>query len=49
MKDRGLTKNWIEALVNFNRWNKMIDDGILEIVSHSTNGRICKVADFVHE
>ena len=49
MKGRNLTKTWNEAKISLNRWDKMIKDGVLIVDSYSTQGRICKVADFVHE
>jgi len=29
MKDRGLSKSFIEANIDFDKWNKMIEDEIL--------------------
>ena len=49
MKDRSLTKSWIESDVYIGGWSRMINDGILVVDSYSTQGRICKVADFIYE
>lgn len=50
MKACELTKSWIEAKINFDKWQSMIDDGILVIESYSSLGRrFCKVSDLVHE
>lgn len=50
MKDCSISTNWAESSINnISTWNRLIDNGILIIQSYSVRGRICKVADFIHE
>lgn len=49
MKCRGLTDTITEDGIRYEKWQQLIKDRILIVDSYCNSGRICKVADFVHE
>lgn len=50
MKDRNLDKNWIEAGFDFDKWKRLIVDGILTVKSYNSLGlKNCIVANFIDE